>query len=338
MYSVKLLLETKESLMSNLAYDLSTEYISIFPTKPNVQILQSLPIAPQEYDDLSHEGKYVDEATYWNDYYQDDSFHYEWNNGYLEVKEMPSINCALCTQWFINIVEQYLESNPIACLLIMDIGFKLKLSDKTTIRRPDASLILKSNPCQPKMSDLSYKGIYDVCIEFLSDSKKQYVRHDTVTKKQEYGQANVKEYYIIDVKRTNTAFYRLDSSGRYVPIQPQNGVIKSTQLPGFQFREEDIYLFPELKSLINDPVYQPYVKLDLQKKIQKAEIQRLAKEDAEKKAEIAEKKAKDAEKKAKDAEKKAELERLAKEEIVKENIRLIKLLQEKGISTRPLFS
>jgi Uma2 family endonuclease len=304
--------------MNNLAYALSTEYTHIFPEKNTIKILQKLPGVPQEYYEMpqslemskSHEGRYVDETTYWNDYYENELFRYEWNNGYLEVKEMPSLHCAMCLKWFIKVIEEYLSVNPIASLIATDIGFKVHLKNKTAIRRPDLSIILNNNTNQPELKDRSYHGIYDICIEFLSDSKRKYIENDTVVKKHEYCQANIKEYYIIDSNRIHTAFYKLDSHGKFIPIISQDGIIKSTVLSGFQFREEDLYSFPDLKSLIDDPVYQSYIKKDFQEQKKKAEQEKQEKEEAIKQF---------------------EQERLLKEKALRENIRLKQLLLDKGI-------
>jgi len=54
---------------------------------------------------VSHEGKHVDESTYWDKYYADEMFRYEWNNGYLEVLEMATMDSGFCTRWFIKILE-----------------------------------------------------------------------------------------------------------------------------------------------------------------------------------------------------------------------------------------
>ena len=266
----------------------------------------------------SKAGLYVDEATYWDLYYEDYDFKYEWNNGILEEKEMPTLYSVFCSSWFGKILEEYLLVNPIAMLIKLDFGFRLNLPKKTTIRKPDFALILKSNSLQPDIWDCSYKGIYDICIEFLSETKKKYVIRDTVEKKKEYSKAKVKEYYIIDANKKHTAFYRLNHTGRYIKIKPDKGVIRSEILPGFQFKIDDLYTCPELKELIKDDIYKSYVKVDFQKQCQLTELERKAKEK--------ERKAREKELKAKE---KAILE---KEKLKRENILLKKLLKEKGIA------
>jgi len=45
-------------------------------------------------------------------------------------------------------------------------------------------------------------------------------------------------------------------------LNPEDGVIQSKVLKGFQFRIEHLYTRPDLENLIEDPVYRHYVKLD----------------------------------------------------------------------------
>lgn len=47
------------------------------------------------------------------------------------------------------------------------------------------------------LRDASYRGIYDLCIEALSDLDPADIRGDTVTKKAAYAAAGVPEYYIL---------------------------------------------------------------------------------------------------------------------------------------------
>ncbi|MBF0452456.1 MAG: Uma2 family endonuclease [Candidatus Magnetomorum sp.] len=276
----------------------------------------------------SKDGLFVDESTYWDVYYEDDDFNYEWNNGILEEKEMPTFFSELCSKWFREIIDQYLKAFPIARLITFDIGFTINLSNKKAIRKPDHTLILKSNPIQPDILDCSYKGIYDVCIEFLSETQKKYVLRDTVDKKREYRGAKVKEYYIIDANKKHTVFYRLNQKGNYIKIKPDNGIIRSTILPGFQFRVEDLYQQPDMKELIKDDIYKSYILLDYQNQCKQTEQERKAKE-KERKAKEKERKAKEKERKAKEKERKAkEKEQKHKEDALKK-LHQMEIIKEK---------
>lgn len=226
---------------------------------------------PVEGMPRSKNGLWVSEEEYWEKYYHDPDFTYEWNNGILEEKPMADYLSFEMYRWFFLLLEEYLKAHPIAKLVGLDIGFRLALPEKTSIRRPDLALLLHSNPIAIEDEDCTYKGIYDLCIEFLSDSTPQEAKRDTVVKKSEYCQAGVQEYFILDRKGKETAFYRLNKRGQYSPIPQPEGVIRSEVLPGFQFRIEDLYRYPDIHEKINDSVYSSFILLDYQALEQRAE-------------------------------------------------------------------
>lgn len=119
---------------------------------------------------------------------------------------------------------------------------------------------MNDNPIPLADKDHKYQGIFDLCIESLSDSGSKEIKRDTVTKKSEYALAGVTEYYILDETGQHTAFYVLRQPGVYRSLRPTaEGVIRSTGLPGFQFRLTDLYHRPRLATLADDPVYQGFI-------------------------------------------------------------------------------
>jgi len=292
----------------------------------------------------SKDGIFVSESTYWELYNEDPDFTYEWNDGQLEEKPMPNSLSDLTSQWLRTIIYYFLKVNPIAREVVSELAFSLTMKNKKVIRKPDYAIILNVNTDQLEDYDCSYKGTYDLCIEYLSDTKKKYVKRDTEDKKKEYRSAQVKEYFIIDSKKKYTAFYRLTKNKKgtghyYKKIKPINGIICSEVLPGFQFREKDLYLLPDPEKLYKDDVYKSFVKVDFQeerlakeKAINKFESERLAKEkeklakekaiDKFEKERLAKEKERLAKEKAID---KFEKERLAKEKALKE----LELLKKK---------
>ncbi|MCB0188613.1 MAG: Uma2 family endonuclease, partial [Caldilineaceae bacterium] len=145
---------------------------------------------------------------------------------------------------------------------------------KTVVRIPDLGVVCNDNNVPLGDHDRSYKGIFDICIESISDSKQLHVDRDVIHKRNEYAEAGVREYYILDERGKETQFYQLNTRGIYIPIRPQNGVIRSTVLPGFQFRYGDLYRQPTLIELAQNPVYQAFVLPEYQ--AQKARADRLA--------------------------------------------------------------
>jgi len=324
--------------MRNLAYPeirLSEETVQVYqsPTQAErfiqpsekTNIFYKKAIKSNHYDpSRSKDGLRVDEITFWTAYYEDPDFRYEWNNGVLEEKPMASINECLCSTWFIMIITEFLKAKHINHIIVNDIGFKLNLPGNSVIRRPDHALILGNNVYKCDRDSRSYKGIYDICIESLSHSTQQFIDRDTVQKKREYCQGRVKEYYIIDQKEKYTAFYRLNRNGNYSKLNPKDNIIRSTVLKGFQFRIKDIYEQPDLKTLINDPVYQSFVALDLQQERKAKEEERKAKEN--------ERKAKEEALMLVDQERKAKEEALAiAEQALMAKKKLEQKLKDKGI-------
>lgn len=235
----------------------------------------------------SEDGRIVSEEEYWEQYYSHPDFSYEWNDGKLEVRPVSDYAQFRVYLWFLALLKDYLHVYPIARMIGLEMGFRLKLPRKTTIRKPDLAVVLNSNPVPLGDKDRSYRGIFDICIESLSDSTKKEIERDTKTKKLEYAQAGVREYYILDDNRKETVFYRLNEQGIYIPIQPQNGIIHSTVLPHFQLRESDLYSLPEPPQMIGDPIYQHFTSPFLRAERERAEEAEERAIEAEKQASLA---------------------------------------------------
>lgn len=187
--------------------------------------------------------------------------------------------------WFLGILKDFLYVEDSGRMIGLKLGFRMALTNKVTIRKPDLAVVLNSNPIPLRDKDCSYKGIFDICIESISDSSKGDVECDTVVKWQEYAAAGVQEYYILDERGIETEFYRLNTQGVYVPIQPVKGVIHSQIMLGFQFRLADLYRLPEPPQLIEDPVYQSFVSPFLRAERLSTESERLRAEQANLRAE-----------------------------------------------------
>lgn len=260
---------------------------------------------------LSKKTKKVSEEEYWRDFYEHPDYQYEWKNGYLEEKPMPDFLSVEVYTWFIELLKEYLRTSRIGRVMTLEMGFRLDLGDEVSVRKPDLGVILHSNPVQAHPSDRSFHGICDMCIELLSDSSLSEVERDTVIKKREYAKAGVKEYYILDRYGKHTAFYRLNQSGFYEPLEEsEKGVICSAVLEGFAFRIEHLSIQPLFKDLIHDPIYQPFIRKDLQEERQQKE-EALKRESLERQQK--------------------EEERQQKEEALKREARLLEILKKAGI-------
>jgi len=256
----------------------------------NVQVLSVNPSADNDLfaDETftSEEGKWVSEAEYWATYYEHPDFSYEWNNGYLEAKPMSDYEQYALYKWLVMLLDQFLRIRPIARMIALETGFRLPLPKKTSIRKPDLGVVLHDNPIWLADKDRSYKGIFDLCIESLSDSDRREVERDTVQKRSEYEIIGVREYYILDARQTNLRFYQRTPAGKYIALPPVQGdIIQSTVLPGFQFRLSDLTRQPSLIEMAADEVYQAFILPEYQIEKQRAEQERQRAEQERQRAE-----------------------------------------------------
>jgi len=237
-------------------------------------------------NEISEDGLAVSENEYWKNYYNHPDFSYEWNNGYLEVKPMTDYSGFLMYHWFMTLLKHFLDVNQAGKMIGLDIGFRLNLQHKISIRKPDLAVILNDNHSDIRPEDCTYSGLFDLCIESLSHSSLKEIRRDTVQKKGEYENIGVKEYFILDARGRDTAFFQLDKMGRYRKIKPFKGdIIRSGVLKGFQFRISDLYIQPMPIELIEDEVYRHYVMIDYQMEKQRADKEALRAEQEKQSAE-----------------------------------------------------
>jgi len=244
----------------------------------------STPLAYPHQITRSTDNLIVSEAVYWEKYYDHPDIVYEWNNGVLEEKPVADHLNYSTYDWFVDLLREFSKTRPVGKTTGLEIGFRLELPYDTVIRRPDLGVVLDSNPVSLEPDDKTYSGIFDLCVESLSDSTQEDIERDTVDKKLEYALGGVKEYYILDARSKHTAFYRLNARGVYVPIKPtKDGVIKSKALPGFQFRRADLYQKPSHEEMMKNVVYKGFVELARQAEIkvrQKAEAKALEEKQA----------------------------------------------------------
>ncbi len=220
------------------------------PPSPTISLPQVL---------VSEVGKQVSQAVYLKEYYRHPDFSYEWNNGVLEEMPMADFLSFQLYAWFFELLREYLRVFPKHQLTGHEIGFSLNNGEKLSIRKPDLAVISADNSRHMQNNECSYKGIYDLCIEFLSDSTRKEIERDTLQKKAEYSAAGVREYFILDRLGQHTAFYRLDEQQNYRPIEAKLGVIRSQVLPGFAFRLNDLEAMPAFESIMYQSVYQPFL-------------------------------------------------------------------------------
>lgn len=223
-------------------------------------------------DPAPDEGRRVSKQEYlarwYENPYPDIDISYEWNNGILEAKPLPTPPQLDLYNWFLNLLQRHIATFRSAALINLETGFELKMPDPTqpsgqkeAIRKPDIGVILDTNPIPwGRFDQRHYEGVCDLVVEAVSDSTAAEVLRDTQEKRVDYARSGVKEYYILDPNGEHMRFYRLASNDRYRTIpEDEEGVIRSEVMEGLRFRLEDLYRKPDLEELALDPIYNGYV-------------------------------------------------------------------------------
>jgi hypothetical protein len=224
--------------------------------------------------------QYVSETQYWEKYYENSNGGFEWNNGRLEQVPMSSPAEYQTFVWFNDLFKDYLFGNPIGQVIGLEMGFRLALPEKVTIRKPDLGLVLNTNPVPLGYHDRRYAGVFDIAVESISASSESEIYRDAVTKRAEYAQVGVQEYYILDERGLETRFLSLGPGGIYFEIPSTDGIIRSSVLPGFQFREQDLYQRPRPSRMLNDPVYRAFISPELRaERVRTEQAEELAKQE-----------------------------------------------------------
>ncbi len=141
------------------------------------------------------------------------NIHYEWNNGHLEEKPVSDYETFLVYHWFMLLLDHFLRTRPIAKLVALEMGFRLLLPTVTVIRKPDFGVVRNDNLQPLLLLDASYHGIFDLCIEALSDKKRADIERDAMVKKAEYAAHGVPEYYILYREPERQAFFARTGAG-----------------------------------------------------------------------------------------------------------------------------
>lgn len=114
---------------------------------------------------------------------------------------------------------------------IMVAPFEVKLWPNGPSREPDLLFISEANLVN--LTEKRFQGAPDLVVEVISADS---ARRDRVDKFQEYEQAGVREYWLIDPRpnRQQADFYERDETGLFVPAEiDEKGIFRSAVLPGF---------------------------------------------------------------------------------------------------------
>lgn len=151
--------------------------------------------------------------------------YYEWVNGELQKMSPVTGRHNELESYFLILLETYLGLKKIG--ILRHSPFVMRIDSINVRRQPDLQIILNESLAQ--LSETAMTGPADICIEIVSPES---VARDYGTKFEEYEKGGVKEYWIIDPKRTHTRFLRLNEQGVYQSIETdEEGFYQTPLLP-----------------------------------------------------------------------------------------------------------
>lgn len=156
--------------------------------------------------------------------------HAEWVSGEVYFLMTAEMFHQQMVDFLNRLIGFFIESRDLGALFSGPASIKLEKSG----REPDLFFVSKAN--LTRVTKMYFDGPPDLIIEVVSDDS---VSRDRADKFEEYEDAGVKEYWIIDPRprRRRTDFYQLGLDGKYQPVPVgADGIYRSQVLPGFWLR------------------------------------------------------------------------------------------------------
>jgi Uma2 family endonuclease len=168
----------------------------------------------------------------------DEELRAEWVDGEVILMGPVSTRHQLLVGFLGSLIRHWVESRQSGLALIAP--FQMKLSLRPSGREPDVLFIARERLELLKQNYLD--GGADLAIEVISpDSRTRDRRH----KYQEYEQAGVREYWIIDPLRERADFYQLAENQKFRPAcLADDGTFRSDVLPGLWIKTDWLWQEP----------------------------------------------------------------------------------------------
>jgi Uma2 family endonuclease len=153
----------------------------------------------------------------------------EYVNGRLEVLPMPTTDHQMLVAYLYGLLLSFVTGRDLGVVLFAPLRIKV---GRRKFREPDVVFMHKSHA--DRISKEFWKGA-DLVMEVVSEGQEARER-DLVEKRQEYAEAGIREYWIIDPQEGKITVLRL--AGKQYAVHgefPKGTVATSHLLPGFAF-------------------------------------------------------------------------------------------------------
>ena len=161
----------------------------------------------------------------------------EWANNEVIFHARPNINHQDIVLFLAVVVGSFVDFFKLGHLLICPVEVKLPNGNS---REPDVLFV--SNEHLSRITPQRIDGAPDLIIEIVSPES---VGRDFDAKFDEYQDAGVQEYWVIDPRRKQVLFYQLGSDGLFKLANVDNGIYRSKIISGFWLRVDWLWQIPD---------------------------------------------------------------------------------------------
>ena len=159
----------------------------------------------------------------------------EFIDGKVEVLEMPTLTHQLIVAFLSRLIFDFVSSNDLGIAIFGPLRVRLRAR---LIREPDVMVMLKEN--SSRAGEEFWEGA-DVAVEVVSKDDKSR-RRDLKEKREDYAQAGVREYWIVDPQEQQITILKL--AGKSYKIHGQwtgKETASSSLLKGFEVQVNKVF-------------------------------------------------------------------------------------------------
>lgn len=160
-------------------------------------------------------------------------------NGVIYMSSPDNTNANTLSVWLSVLIDLFVEEHELGQVFISRVAFRL---EETQGPEPDIAFVRTDRLHIVESGFVA--GAPDLAIEIVSPDS---IERDYVLKREQYRQAGVLEYWIVDEMEQGVLVLRRNASGAFREVKPRRGVLHSQVLPGFWLRPEWLWQEPRPK-------------------------------------------------------------------------------------------
>lgn len=157
-------------------------------------------------------------------------------DGVIHMASPESLEGNELVFWLARLIADFVEATDRGKVFIERVAFRLA---KHQMPEPDVAFVARDRLHLARYG--YFDGPPDLAIEVVSPESGD---RDYRDKRKQYQTAGVREYWIIDEELTKVTLLKLSAAGEFVEVEPADGRLDSSVLPGFHLRPEWIFSSP----------------------------------------------------------------------------------------------